>query len=74
MKILITLLAFGFLFSCSKKAKKDVLSTDNLPIQLLNIDITKDTVITTANGAILTIPKGTLVSDSNNVQLELKEA
>jgi mono/diheme cytochrome c family protein len=74
MKILFTLLAFVFLISCSKNAKKNVLSTNNLPTQLLNIDITKDTIITTTNGAILTIPKGTLISDSSNVQLELKEA
>ncbi len=75
MRLLITIIALVLFVSCNKKQEvNSILSANNLPTQVLNIDITKDTVITTANGAIITIPKGTLLSDSTNVQLELKEA
>jgi mono/diheme cytochrome c family protein len=77
MKNIIVLILVISLFSCSKKDKPvttSIFNTDNLPTQILSIDINKDTTVTTSNGAILFFPKGTLQSANANVKLELKEA
>jgi mono/diheme cytochrome c family protein len=76
MKIMITVALSILILGCNSKNKKPqaVVNTNNLPTQVFTIDITKDTMLTTANGAIINLPQGTLKSDSNRVELELKEA
>ncbi|UEG50203.1 cytochrome c [Ferruginibacter lapsinanis] len=66
-----------FFFSCTDKENKIVsklLNEDNLQSQFFTIDINRDTVVQTAKGCIIQIPKGSLLSDSNKVRLEIKEA
>jgi cytochrome c2 len=77
MKIILIAMGCFLLFDCTKNDKKKtngVFKTDNLPTEIFRINITKDTNITTKNGAIIHLPQGTLKSDSNTVELELKEA
>lgn len=68
------LFAFLILTSCTSPAFNKILNTDNLPLQEYTIDITKDTVLVTKNGALLKIPKGSLAANGNTVTLEIKEA
>jgi hypothetical protein len=42
--------------------------------ETFSINIDRDTVLQTANGALLKIPKGSLASADKNVKLEIKEA
>lgn len=59
----------------SDRVPNKLLSKDKLISQLFTINANKDTVLTTANGAFITIPQGALQSDSKTtVQLEIKEA
>ncbi|MBL7741805.1 MAG: cytochrome c [Chitinophagaceae bacterium] len=76
MKYAWTLILFAFVFflSCTPPSSNKTLNTDNLPLQEYTIDITKDTVLVTKNGALLKIPKGSLAANGNTVTLEIKEA
>ena len=73
--LVIGLLA-GIVYACNQQDKtaSHLLSTNNLPTQVVSIDITKDTVLHTKNGALIRIPHGALSSSTNPVQLEIKEA
>lgn len=73
--LVIGLLA-GIVYACNQQDKtaSHLLSTNKLPTQVVSIDITKDTVLHTKNGALIRIPHGALSSSSNPVQLEIKEA
>lgn len=65
------------LFSCTDKENTVVtklLNEGNLSSQFFTIDINRDTVLQTAKGCIIQIPKGSLQSDSSHVKLEIKEA
>lgn len=67
----------SLLFSCTDKENKIVsklLNENNLQSQFFTININRDTVLQTAKGCIIQIPKGSLQSDSENVKLEIKEA
>jgi len=63
-----------FLFSCKSNPKAYVkfLNTDSLPSQYIEINNSKDTIVKTANGALLKIGKGSFSSD--RVKLQVKEA
>jgi mono/diheme cytochrome c family protein len=76
LRYLLLIPALAGFFSCNTKQQTDpnILNEGQLPSQLFSIDINKDTVLITANGSIIKIPKGSLQSDSSNVQLEIKEA
>src|SRR5689334_4889042 len=56
----------------NKSASSKFLNKDSLPSQFITIDNSKDTVVTTANGALIKIGKGSFSKDK--VQLEIKEA
>lgn len=64
------------LFACNNKTAKNAyfnkLSNDSLPVQIVNIDNSRDTIIRTINGALLAIDSGSF--SSGQVQLEIKEA
>jgi mono/diheme cytochrome c family protein len=78
MKILYPLLALVFLAACQSPApsKAGFLSTDSLPAQVVQINTDADTVLTTFNGALISIAKGSLqTADGNKIaSLEIKEA
>jgi len=73
--LVIGLLA-GIVYACNQQDKtpSHLLTTGKLPTQVFSIDITKDTVLHTKNGALIRIPHGALSSGTNPVQLEIKEA
>jgi hypothetical protein len=75
-KLLFFLLAIlTVLFACNTSNTNRLISQDNLPTQEYTIDINRDTVLVTKNGALLKIPKGALVtSKGNTVTLAIKEA
>ncbi|MFN8415689.1 MAG: cytochrome c [Cytophagaceae bacterium] len=57
------------------RPEKMIFTTDELPEQKYKVNILKDTILTTLNGAKITIKAGTLKNDeSNEVTLLLKEA
>jgi hypothetical protein len=75
MNITIMFFAILMLMSCNKKIiQKDIFATDNLPFESFQVDINRDTVLNSKNGARIFLPKGTLKSDSSQVKLDLKEA
>jgi mono/diheme cytochrome c family protein len=52
-----------------------ILNSSKLQSQLFTVDITKDTMLVTAKGAVIKIPKGALeTSSGTSVTLEVKEA
>jgi cytochrome c2 len=73
--VLITVLLF-VIFSCNELSKKQssLLGVDKLTAQLFKININKDTVLKTLNGAFFDIPKSSISSNDSLVQLEIKEA
>jgi cytochrome c2 len=73
--LVIGLLA-AIVYACNQQDNtlSHLLTTSNLPTQVFSIDITKDTVLHTKNGALIRIPHGALSSGTNPVQLEIKEA
>jgi hypothetical protein len=75
MRIILTLAIVLFLFGCNTKSDvQSIFKRDNLLTQQFHINPTIDTVIRTANGAALDIPKGSITSDEPDVMLEIKEA
>lgn len=74
MRILCLLLLFCALFSCSEQESSSVLSTDALPSQLFTINTQKDTVLKTANGALIEIERESFLGGDGEVTLEVKEA
>ncbi len=63
------------LMQCRNDKRSAILDASQLAAQIFSIDITKDTVIHTRNGAMIRIPQGTLVVDGTQiVNLEIKEA
>jgi len=76
ISFLITLLSLVFT-ACHHSDKKTsvLLNKSNLLSQLFTIYVNRDTVLTTANGAFITIPQGALSNNGNETaQLEIKEA
>lgn len=49
-------------------------SEKNLPVQVFKIDIQTDNSLVTNSGVIIQIPRGSLTSDKNPVELEIQEA
>lgn len=77
MKIIITasLLLIVILFSCNKGSNNKLLQTpEEVKADEYEINIDRDTVLQTKNGALLKIPSGSLSSSSSTVTLEIKEA
>lgn len=71
------------LYSCSDNSNNkmqvvtennSILSEKNIPLQIFKIDIHTDNSLITNSGVIVQIPKGSLVSDKNPVELEIQEA
>lgn len=71
---LILLILTCLIFSCTEKTSTRLLNDSNLPSQIFTVDINRDTVLQTAKGCVIQIPKGSLQSDSANLKLEIKEA
>ncbi len=78
MRYFIAIIIFSFIIilSCNtSKEKEKLLTTANLPSKEYTINIDKDTILQTENGALLKIPKGALRSEiGKTVTLEIKEA
>ncbi len=77
--IVITLLiAIVIFFSCNTSTTTvgatQLFNTDSLQAGRYTIDITKDTLLQTINGAWLKIAKETFSADNDKVELEIKEA
>lgn len=74
--LLFTALLCLLIAACQHTAKKNnlLLNKNNLVSQLFTITINKDTTLTTAGGALITIPQGALAGGNLTVQLEIKEA
>jgi hypothetical protein len=74
--LLVIGLLVSIVYACNQQDKtpSHLLTTGKLPTQVFSIDITKDTVLHTKNGALIRIPHGALSSSTNTVQLEIKEA
>lgn len=77
--IIITLLfAIVVIFSCNtsdiKTVNTQIFNTDSLQAGRYIININKDTLLQTINGAWLKIAKQTFSADSDKVELEIKEA
>jgi mono/diheme cytochrome c family protein len=69
---LILLLALS---ACTKNEGTKTLSRDNLKTQEFAIHTDRDTTLKTANGALINIPKGAIVSDNGStITLQIKEA
>jgi mono/diheme cytochrome c family protein len=65
------------LFSCNRNTRTNlntVFNESNLPQQLFDINITRDTTLLSASGCVIKIPAGSLLSENNNIKLEIKEA
>ncbi|MES2704569.1 MAG: cytochrome c [Bacteroidota bacterium] len=71
--LILTVFLFALFCNCNT-GKKAILNSSLLPGAIYTIDITRDTVLHTAKGAIITIPKGALKTKSATVDLEIKEA
>jgi len=70
------LMSLALIISCNQGAdqRSSLTGVDKLASQFFNININKDTVLKTLNGAILDIAKGSLSSSDSVVKLEIKEA
>jgi mono/diheme cytochrome c family protein len=70
------LLSLGSIFSCNNPTPASrPTAGDALPSTILDIDLSRDTTVTTPGGAILKIPQGTLeAGGATRVKLEVKEA
>ena len=75
VRILIVCVAMLFFLQCNSSSRLQYFNDSRLVRQYYTIDIDADTVLNTANGAIISIPKGAFQSDGNKlVKLELVEA
>src|SRR5687768_15000033 len=76
--LLLASLLITLVFACNQhpeKSRNELLKPSALPSSFFTIDITKDTTLNTAKGAIIKIPKGALVAEGpSKIQLEVKEA
>ncbi|MHA4808904.1 c-type cytochrome [Flavitalea flava] len=64
------------MYSCTQQpARKNGIGEDKLPATIYTIDLSRDTLLRTAQGAFLNIPQGAIDADSASIiQLEIKEA
>jgi len=74
MRIFLMCLFIIALISCSDEKKTAFLSPETLPIQLFTINSQNDTVLKTANGALIKIQKGSFADATGKVELKIKEA
>lgn len=78
--VLAALSVLVVLFSCQssnngvEKPVNTLLRPDQMPTEEFTVNIDRDTVLETKNGALLRIPAGALSSSSKNVTLEIKDA
>lgn len=74
--LLVISLLVAIIYACNHgdRTIHKLLRPGKLPAQTFTIDITKDTVLRTQNGALIRIPKGALKAGNNIVKLEVKEA
>ena len=74
--VALLLLSLGSIFSCNNpETASRPAAGDALPSTILDIDINRDTTVTTPGGAILKIPQGSLdAGGAASVKLEVKEA
>lgn len=74
-RICLLLLASAFFAACTHPGKKGLVGQPtDLPISEFKVDINKDTILRTPNGALFNIPAGSLQSSSGTVTLQLREA
>jgi hypothetical protein len=77
MKYIFTALLFTavLFFACNQTKQTELFDIDNLKTEQFTVNTDRDTVLQTAKGAILKIPKGVLASaDGKPVKLDIKEA
>jgi hypothetical protein len=75
ISIIICLVSFSCCnISIDKTASDNLFSPDSLQTEQFSINVNRDTVLQTKNGAWLKITKGTLSGDKDMVTLEVKEA
>jgi hypothetical protein len=77
MKYIITclLISVVIIFSCNNPGVISKMNSSALGLQQYTIRSDMDTIIKTANGALLNIPKGSLLpEEGNSVTLEIREA
>jgi cytochrome c2 len=75
MKSLYCAVAMMIFISCNhKNIFRKVLNQDHLLSQVFDINIDRDTILSTKSGCIIKIPRGSLQSDSADVKIEIKEA
>lgn len=70
------LLCCFLLQSCNDQGESllQYFNTGNLPATYFTIDTNRDTLLTTARGAVIRIPKGAIKGKSSQVRLAIKEA
>lgn len=71
---ILCLLALVLLFSCANEKAASVLNPDALTTQVYQINTTKDTILTTTNGAKIQIAAGSFSGGDGTVNLQVKEA
>lgn len=74
MRTLILFLTVSFLIACNSQQSASVLNADNLPTQTFSIHSSRDTIVKTANGALLEIGRASFSGTDILVDLEVKEA
>jgi hypothetical protein len=78
--VLAALSVLVLLFSCNSSNNtvqlpvNTLLRPDQMPVEEFTINIDRDTVLETKNGALLRIPAGALSSPDKNVTLQVKDA
>lgn len=76
-QILVLIFAILFMYSCTSDkpaAITGLLNEKNLASQFFTVNTEADTVLLTKNGCVIKIPKGSILSNSQPVKLEIKEA
>lgn len=62
------------LFACNEEKRNNLLTPDALPKQVYRINTARDTVLKTANGALIKIDRESFSGADGEVELEVKEA
>lgn len=74
MRIHCLLLSILVITGCTNQKHNPILNTGAIATQIIKINTTRDTIVRTANGALLKIEKGSFSGGEGEVELQLKEA
>lgn len=74
MRILCLLLFVLAINGCTNQKRNSILNTNAIATQTIKINTARDTIVKTANGALLKIEKGSFSGGQGEVELQLKEA